>query len=84
MIPRIIHQTWKTDAIPDRFRAFQRSWSEKNPGWTYMLWSDRSLLDFVARTYPELLETFCGYETGVRRADAARYMLLHHFGGHLR
>ena len=81
MIPRVIHQTWKTDVVPERFHAFQRSWTEKNPGWTYMLWSDRSLLDFVSQNYPELLETYCGYETGVRRADAARYMLLHHFGG---
>jgi Anp1 protein/glycosyl transferase-like sugar-binding protein len=81
MIPRIIHQTWKTDDIPERFRLYQRSWIEKNPGWTYRLWSDRALLDFVAAHYPDLLSTFCCYQNGVRRADAARYMLLHHFGG---
>lgn len=39
------------------------------------------LLDFVAEHYPEHLAVFCGYKAGVQRADAARYMLLHHFGG---
>ena len=81
MIPKIIHQTWKNDDVPAQFRDFQRSWTDKNPGWTYMFWSDRALMDFVAEHYPELLHTYCGYEHGIRRSDAARYMLLDHFGG---
>ncbi len=39
------------------------------------------LLDFVAEHYPEYLAIYCSYWNGVQRADAARYMLLHHFGG---
>lgn len=39
------------------------------------------LLDFVAENYPQHLSVYCGYSKGVQRADAARYMLLHHFGG---
>lgn len=39
------------------------------------------LLDLVAENYPDLLPVYCGYSKGVERADAARYMLLHHFGG---
>lgn len=81
VIPRIIHQTWKTDAIPDDFRAFSITWRERNPGWEYRFWNDRDLLEFVASHYPELLELFCSYRHGVQRADAGRYMLLHHFGG---
>ena len=81
MIPRIIHQTWKTEMVPPQFRAFQQSWIEKNPGWTYMFWSDRALMNFVDEHYPEQLEAYCSYREGVRRSDAARYMLLDHFGG---
>jgi mannosyltransferase OCH1-like enzyme len=81
MIPHLIHQTWKTDAIPDRFRELSRSWIDRNSGWTHILWSDRMLLDFVAAHYPEMMDTYCSYQHGVQRADAARYMLLHHFGG---
>ncbi len=39
------------------------------------------LLDFVAEHYPSFLPTYCSYQNGVNRADAARYLLLHHFGG---
>lgn len=81
MIPRIIHQTWKTDQIPENFRGFSHTWREKNPDWSYRFWTDRDLLDFVANHYPDFLDIFCGYKMGVKRADAGRYMLLHHFGG---
>ncbi len=81
MIPPILHQTWKTDDIPGEFRAWVDSWSRHNPGWQRMFWNDRTLLEFVAEHYPEFLETFCSYKRGVMRADAGRYLLLHHFGG---
>jgi mannosyltransferase OCH1-like enzyme len=81
MIPRIIHQTWKTDDIPENFRAFSATWRAHNPDWTYRFWTDRDLLEFVASHYPDYLELFCSYRQGVQRADAGRYMLLHHFGG---
>ncbi len=81
MIPRIIHQTWKTDIIPQEFRAWCNSWEEINPGWQRQLWSDRRLLEFVAEQYPDFLELYCSLPSGVMRADAGRYMLLHHFGG---
>ncbi len=81
MIPHIIHQTWKTDDIPENFRAFSATWRDRNPDWAYRFWSDRDLLEFVAIHYPACLELFCSYRQGIQRADAGRYMLLHHFGG---
>ncbi|TGS34004.1 glycosyl transferase, partial [bacterium M00.F.Ca.ET.180.01.1.1] len=57
------------------------SWKRHHPDWTMMFWNDRQLLEFVARHYPDFLPTFCNYESGVLRADAGRYLLLHHFGG---
>ncbi|WP_457939469.1 glycosyltransferase [Mesorhizobium sp. 10J20-29] len=81
MIPPILHQTWKTDEIPDKFRRWSDSWLEHNPGWRRMFWTDRTLLAFVGKHYPDFLQTFCSYPAGIERADAARYLLLHHFGG---
>jgi hypothetical protein len=81
MIPRLIHQTWKTDDLPAEFRAYSATWRDRNPGWTWRFWSDRDLLEFVAACYPAYLELFRGYRQGVQRADAGRYLLLHHFGG---
>lgn len=81
MIPRILHQTWKTDRIPERFQPWVDSWARHNPDWTRMFWNDRTLLDFVGEHYPDFVDTFCGYPSGIFRADAGRYLLLHHFGG---
>ena len=81
MIPPILHQTWKTDRIPDEFQAWSESWDRHNPGWTRMFWNDRTLLEFVAEHYPDFLPTFLSYKKGILRADAGRYLLLHHFGG---
>jgi len=81
MIPPIIHQTWKSENIPERFQPYCLTWRDLNPGWDYRLWTDRELLEFVATEYPDFLDLFCGYREGVQRADAGRYLLLHHFGG---
>ncbi|MBN9275813.1 MAG: glycosyl transferase, partial [Mesorhizobium sp.] len=80
MIPSILHQTWKTESVPARFQAYVDSWKRHHPHWTIMFWSDRKLLEFVAEHYPDFLPIYCGY-IGVERADAGRYLLLHHFGG---
>ncbi|MEO5760160.1 MAG: glycosyltransferase [Mesorhizobium sp.] len=81
MIPPILHQTWKTDTVPARFQDYVASWRRHHPDWTMMFWNDRMLLEFVAEHYPDFLPTFCNYASGVLRADAGRYLLLHHFGG---
>jgi hypothetical protein len=81
VIPPILHQTWKTDSVPTPFQGYADSWKRHNPDWTIMFWSDRMLLEFVAEHYPDFLPMFCKYQRGVQRSDAARYMLLHHFGG---
>ncbi len=60
---------------------YAESWSKLNPGWQRVLWTDRMLLEFVEKHHPDLFDIFCGYHAGVMRADAARYMLLHAFGG---
>lgn len=81
MIPPILHQTWKSDTVPHRFQAYVESWKLHNRDWTFMFWNDRMLLEFIASNYPDFLPTFCSYLNGVLRADAARYLLLYHFGG---
>lgn len=80
-IPAIIHQTWKTPDIPRGFAAYVASWRRFNPGWRYMLWTDRDCRSFVRDRYPGLLELYDSYSSSINRADVARYLLLHHYGG---
>jgi hypothetical protein len=41
----------------------------------------QELEDFVAKDYPDLLALYLSLPTKVQRADLARYLLLHRFGG---
>lgn len=80
-IPRIIHQMWKDDRVPRELQSGVASWKALNPGWEYRFWTDRSLLEFVSDWYPGVLPVYVGYRDAIRRSDAARYLLLDHFGG---
>jgi len=80
-IPRILHQTWKTREVPARFQRYVDSWLAHNPGWEHRLWSDDDNDEFIRTRYPAFHPTFRAYRTGIERADAVRYFLLHAFGG---
>jgi len=80
MIPKIIHQTWKTETLPVP-AAMPESWRALNPDWEYRFWTDAKLADFVRETYPDLWPLYKRAPKPVMRADIARYLLLHHFGG---
>jgi mannosyltransferase OCH1-like enzyme len=81
MIPRIIHQTWKTHEVPERWLAWQRSWRESHPAYEYRYWTDADNREFMAGHYPEFLPIYDGYKLGVHRADMVRYFIVRHFGG---
>ncbi|KAM0793436.1 hypothetical protein ACM66B_000881 [Microbotryomycetes sp. NB124-2] len=80
-IPKIIHQTWKTNDLPDRWKSVRQTCIDLHPDYEYMLWSDDSSRKFIAKEYPWFLATFDGYTYPIQRADAIRYFVLHHYGG---
>lgn len=85
-IPKIIHQVWLggTDGLPappERMAEASRTWAAANPGWDHRLWTGAELDALFARLRPDLLELYRGYRYFVQRADAARYLVLHEYGG---
>ncbi|KAF6754504.1 MIPC synthase, partial [Ephemerocybe angulata] len=80
-IPRILHQTWKTDTLPDRWQPISQECREMMPDYEYMLWTDDSSRAFIAEHYPWFLDTFDNYRYPIQRADVIRYFVLHHYGG---
>ncbi len=81
LIPAIIHQMWKTGTIPERFSTSAESWRRFHPGWQYRLWTDETIEAFVREKYPSVVPLFLSYPDHIQRVDAARYMILFHFGG---
>ncbi|RXW24611.1 hypothetical protein EST38_g1265 [Candolleomyces aberdarensis] len=80
-IPRIIHQTWKTETLPPRWQPISQACRDMMPDYEYILWTDASSRDFIGEHYPWFLDTFDNYKYPIQRADAIRYFVLHHYGG---
>lgn len=80
-IPRIIHQTWKTEDVPEQYDWLIDTWKTNHPDWEYMLWTDEDNRKLIETHYPWFLSVFDAYPHGIQRADAVRPFILHRFGG---
>jgi mannosyltransferase OCH1-like enzyme len=58
LIPKIIHQTYKNESIPEHWKGPQQTCIDLHPDYEYKLWTDKTSRDFVAAEYVALL-----YET---------------------
>jgi len=81
MIPKIIHQTWKNNVIPDNWKDAVNSCKEVNNDFKYILWTDQMMEEFVQKYYPEFLHTYKSYKHNIQRCDAFRYLVLYKYGG---
>jgi len=81
MIPRIIHQTWKSNRIPKRFQMFIDEWRRFHPGWEWRLWTDLDNTRFVEEHYQPLLEKYISLPFNIQRVDFVRYLILRTYGG---
>ncbi|PVH71538.1 glycosyltransferase family 32 protein [Cadophora sp. DSE1049] len=81
LIPKIIHQTYINESIPERWQAGQQSCIDLHEDYEYILWTDAKSRDFIATEYPWALANFDSYNFPIQRADAIRYFILAHYGG---
>jgi mannosyltransferase OCH1-like enzyme len=84
IIPRFIHQTWKTanisDAdVPEHVAESVKAWSNYD-SFTYLLWDDQDIDDFVLVEYPDLYFLYT-LLTPVMRTDLFRLLVLYKYGG---
>ena len=80
-IPRVLHQTWKDAEVPKNLAAYRQTWEKHHPHWSFLLWTDTANRDLIKQHYAWFLPIYDGYPEAIMRADAARYFILHHFGG---
>lgn len=81
MIPKIIHQTWKTKNLPVDFAKYSSTWKNLYPEWDYKLYDDNDCLSIVEKYFPQYLDTYLNLPSPVMKADMFRYMILYQFGG---
>ena len=79
--PKIIHQTWKTQEIPEPFSLWSSSWKILNPDYEYKLWTDADNFEFIRSQYPDFFDEYVSYDQHIKRVDAVRYFYLYKYGG---
>lgn len=80
-IPRILHQTWKNQDIPENFMQLAQTWKKNHADWEYMLWTDEMNRHFIATHFPYFLPVYDNYPTPIQQVDAVRYFILYKYGG---
>ena len=81
MIPAIFHQTWKNDDIPENWLVAVESCKKNNDNFEYMLWTDKTMNDFVKNNYSDFYSVYQSYEYQIQRCDVFRYLVLYKYGG---
>ncbi|CAF3463763.1 unnamed protein product [Rotaria socialis] len=82
-IPRLIHQTWRTNNVPLQWNASHYSVITKNVNeFKHYLWTDEKMHAFVRKHEPEFYKnTYITYKYNIQRADSFRNVVLYHLGG---
>lgn len=51
-VPAIIHQTWQTNQVPDKWKEAQQSCIDMHPDYEYRLWTDDDGLQLIKVRLP--------------------------------
>jgi len=83
MIPKIIHQTWNDDPLPQILKYIRDENIKllKDKGYEFILWTDEMILKLINDNYPNFYKIYNSARTGVQRGDIARLMIVYHYGG---
>jgi len=82
-IPKIIHQIWSgiEEPLPECFAVLGDTWRRDYPDWTYILWDNRMMNDFIEEHYPRYMQIYESFKYNIQRWDAIRYLILDNMGG---
>lgn len=80
-IPKIIIQTWKTKAIPDKYKEDYDSLRKYNPKYQFLFFNDPDIKYFLQSNYPEYYKIYNKLPIIIQKIDFFRYVAVYHYGG---
>ena len=80
-MPKLLHQSWINETMPTKFEEWSDSCRMANPDWEWVLWTDEDNRKMVEKYAPWFMDTYEFLQTEIFRADAARNVYMHVFGG---
>lgn len=85
MIPKLIHQTWRSETLPVVFQKMRDANIDCNKDFEFKLWyhtpGPPTIDEFIEKEYPDIYQIFQKAKYGVQKSDIARLAILHHYGG---
>ena len=79
-IPKIIHQTYKSEDVPWKYGRYRENLIALHPGWEYKFYDDEACRDTVSRFFPMFLPIYDRALT-VQKTDIFRIVAVYAFGG---
>ena len=80
-IPKIIIQTWKTKAIPEKYKEDYDSIRKWNPNYEYLFFNDDDISYFLEKNYPNYFIIYKKLPVIIQKIDFFRYVAIYHYGG---
>ena len=80
-MPKLLHQSWVNDTMPAKFEEWSNSCRMANPDWEWILWTDEDNRKLVEKYAPWFMSTYDFLRSEIYRADTARNIYMHVFGG---
>lgn len=82
-IPKKLHQIWLQgpDLKFEKYRPWQKTWTDNHPDWEYTLWSGEEIEKLIAKFYGWFLPYYKNYPHWIQQVDVGKYFILDHFGG---
>lgn len=81
LIPKILHQLWRTETIPDQWVHSVETVKRYHPGWEYRLWTHEMMDDYVRNEQPDLFPIYDSFTRRIMRVDVFRYAVMYDIGG---
>lgn len=83
-IPRLIHQTYPHQNLPELFKSNIEEMCRQNPSWAHNFYNDSDVEVFIRQEFGEdILSYYLRIDPnyGAARADLFRYLVIYKFGG---
>lgn len=81
IIPKIIHQTYKNNDLPNTYQYCQNKIKELHPDFIYKFYTDDDMFNIIKSEFPEYYESFNNLPRMIMKIDMFRYFLMYKYGG---
>ena len=80
-VPKIIHQIFEQDSVPEYLLNISKTWKELNPEWKYILWNQQTIKNFLLSNFPNHIAQYQAFPYDIQRWHVGRFLILFHYGG---